>query len=131
MGHFANNRNRDYIIILSFSHRRPNHRERERESQVREKEKIEPSDFIMNLGKFASSSSLKSLQHGGQQIRTAYNGSRLPRTRVLYTVIRGPHVHKSSREQFEMRINRQYLELKAEPHELRKKLFWLKRFRLL
>nr|AKI85104.1 ribosomal protein S10 [Geranium maderense] len=51
----------------------------------------------------------------------------LPRTRSLYTVLRSPHVHKKSREQFETRVHRQLLFIKAEPHELQKKFFWLKR----
>nr|AKI85103.1 ribosomal protein S10 [California macrophylla] len=55
----------------------------------------------------------------------------LPRTRSLYTVLRSPHVHKKSREQFETRVHRQLLFIKAEPHELEKKFFWLQRQRII
>ncbi|KAK9706354.1 hypothetical protein RND81_07G118500 [Saponaria officinalis] len=55
----------------------------------------------------------------------------LPETRKLYTVLRSPHIDKKSREQFETRIQKQILDIKAERHELRHKLFWLKRHRLI
>ncbi|KAH9609614.1 hypothetical protein KSS87_014086 [Heliosperma pusillum] len=55
----------------------------------------------------------------------------LPMTKKLYTVLRSPHIDKKSREQFETRIHKQILEIKAERHELRQKLFWLKRHRLI
>ncbi|KAM7266509.1 hypothetical protein ACFE04_004406 [Oxalis oulophora] len=54
----------------------------------------------------------------------------IPDSRVLYTVLRSPHIDKKSREQFEMRIKKQFLFMKAKPHELEKKLFWLKRHRV-
>lgn len=54
----------------------------------------------------------------------------LPESRVLYTVLRSPHIDKKSREQFEMEIKKKYLVIKTEKHELRKKFFWLKRQRL-
>jgi small subunit ribosomal protein S10 len=54
----------------------------------------------------------------------------LPESRVLYTVLRSPHIDKKSREQFEMEIKKQFLIIKTETHELRKKLFWLKRQRI-
>nr|AAG32317.1 ribosomal protein S10 [Oxalis triangularis subsp. papilionacea] len=54
----------------------------------------------------------------------------MPDTRTLYTVLRSPHIDKKSREQFEMRIKKQFLFMKAKPHELEKKLFWLKRQRI-
>jgi len=52
----------------------------------------------------------------------------LPESRVLYTVLRSPHIDKKSREQFEMKIKK--LVIKTETHELRKKFFWLKRQRI-
>ncbi|CAL9025023.1 unnamed protein product, partial [Prunus brigantina] len=54
----------------------------------------------------------------------------LPESRVLYTVLRSPHIDKKSREQFEMEIKKQYLVIKTQPHELQKKFFWLKRQRI-
>nr|YP_010021251.1 ribosomal protein S10 [Malania oleifera]QOI73968.1 ribosomal protein S10 [Malania oleifera] len=51
----------------------------------------------------------------------------LPESRVLYTVLRSPHIDKKSREQFEMEIKNKFLVIKTETHELRKKFFWLKR----
>ena len=51
----------------------------------------------------------------------------LPESRVLYTVLRSPHIDKKSREQFEMEIQKKILVIKTETHELRKKLFRLKR----
>ncbi|KAJ6411115.1 hypothetical protein OIU84_007800 [Salix udensis] len=44
---------------------------------------------------------------------------RLPESRVLYTVLRSPHVDKKSREQFEMRMKKQLLVAKVQSHELR------------
>ncbi|RAL46880.1 hypothetical protein DM860_005159 [Cuscuta australis] len=55
----------------------------------------------------------------------------LPESRVLYTVLRSPHIDKKSREQFEMRIQKRVLDIKAERHELQHKLFWLKRHKML
>ncbi|XP_018465172.2 40S ribosomal protein S10, mitochondrial isoform X2 [Raphanus sativus] len=55
----------------------------------------------------------------------------MPDTRTLYTVLRSPHVDKKSREQFEMRFKKRFLVIKAQSHELNKKLFWLKRYRIL
>ncbi|KAF9667439.1 hypothetical protein SADUNF_Sadunf15G0023200 [Salix dunnii] len=55
---------------------------------------------------------------------------RLPESRVLYTVLRSPHVDKKSREQFEMRMKKQLLVAKVQSHELRNKYFWLKRQRI-
>ncbi|KAL3537698.1 hypothetical protein ACH5RR_001064 [Cinchona calisaya] len=54
----------------------------------------------------------------------------LPESRVLYTVLRSPHIDKKSREQFEMEIKKQFFVIKTETHELRKKLFRLKRRRI-
>lgn len=54
----------------------------------------------------------------------------LPTSRVLYTVIRSPHVHKSSREQFHMEIQKRFLIIETRAKELDKKYFWLKRMRL-
>nr|YP_010249830.1 ribosomal protein S10 [Osmanthus fragrans]QTT60961.1 ribosomal protein S10 [Osmanthus fragrans] len=54
----------------------------------------------------------------------------LPESRVLYTVLRSPHIDKKSREQFEMKIKKQFLVIKTETHELRKKFFRLKRRRI-
>nr|WEI34495.1 ribosomal protein S10 [Saururus chinensis] len=54
----------------------------------------------------------------------------LPESRVLYTVLRSPHIDKKSREQFEMEIKKQFLVIKTERHELRKKFFRLKRQRI-
>nr|AZB86962.1 ribosomal protein S10 [Haberlea rhodopensis] len=51
----------------------------------------------------------------------------LPKSRVLYTVLRSPHIDKKSREQFEMKIKKTFLVIKTETHELRKKFFRLKR----
>ena len=51
----------------------------------------------------------------------------LPESRLLYTVLRSPHIDKKSREQFEMKIKKEILVIKTERHELRKKFFWLKR----
>ncbi|KAL8525515.1 hypothetical protein ACS0TY_014945 [Phlomoides rotata] len=51
----------------------------------------------------------------------------LPESRVLYTVLRSPHIDKKSREQFEMKIKKQFVVIKTERHELRKKFFRLKR----
>nr|UJH19974.1 ribosomal protein S10 [Bupleurum chinense] len=51
----------------------------------------------------------------------------LPESRVLYTVLRSPHIDKKSREQFEMEIKKKFLVIKTERHELRKKFFRLKR----
>nr|YP_001661410.1 ribosomal protein S10 [Cycas taitungensis]QXE43869.1 ribosomal protein S10 [Cycas revoluta]BAF98412.1 ribosomal protein S10 [Cycas taitungensis] len=53
-----------------------------------------------------------------------------PEERVLYTVLRSPHIDKKSREQFEMEIHKQLLVTETETHESRKKLFRLKRQRL-
>ncbi|KAL0903046.1 hypothetical protein M5K25_028255 [Dendrobium thyrsiflorum] len=47
----------------------------------------------------------------------------LPESRVLYTVLRSPHIDKKSREQFEMEIKTKFLVIKTETHELRKKFF--------
>nr|YP_009414443.1 ribosomal protein S10 [Lagerstroemia indica]AQS99566.1 ribosomal protein S10 [Lagerstroemia indica] len=41
----------------------------------------------------------------------------LPESRVLYTVLRSPHIDKKSREQFEMEIKKQFLVIKTERHE--------------
>nr|USM75445.1 ribosomal protein S10 [Epigaea repens] len=51
----------------------------------------------------------------------------LPESRVLYTVLRSPHIDKKSREQLEMERKKKFLVIKTETHELRKKLFRLKR----
>nr|WMV02139.1 ribosomal protein S10 [Gastrodia peichatieniana]WNI02120.1 ribosomal protein S1 [Gastrodia menghaiensis] len=50
----------------------------------------------------------------------------LPESRVLYTVLRSPHIEKKSREQFEMEIKTKFIVIKTETHELRKKFFRLK-----
>jgi len=54
----------------------------------------------------------------------------LPESRVLYTVLRSPHIDKKSREQFSMKIKKLFLVIKTKTHELRKKFFWLKRQRI-
>ncbi|KAF8672462.1 hypothetical protein HU200_049675 [Digitaria exilis] len=54
----------------------------------------------------------------------------LPESRALYTVLRSPHIDKKSREQFSMHVKKQFVEQKAQIHELHKKLFWLKRLRV-
>ncbi|CAL4887486.1 unnamed protein product [Urochloa decumbens] len=54
----------------------------------------------------------------------------LPESRALFTVLRSPHIDKKSREQFSMHVKKQFVEQKAEMHELHKKLFWLKRLRI-
>nr|YP_010150803.1 ribosomal protein S10 [Citrus unshiu]YP_010150838.1 ribosomal protein S10 [Citrus maxima]QQV73139.1 ribosomal protein S10 [Citrus unshiu]QQV73175.1 ribosomal protein S10 [Citrus maxima]QQV73195.1 ribosomal protein S10 [Citrus maxima] len=41
----------------------------------------------------------------------------LPESRVLYTVLRSPHIDKKSREQFEMEIKKKFLVIKTERHE--------------
>ncbi|CAN4128425.1 unnamed protein product [Withania somnifera] len=46
---------------------------------------------------------------------------------LLYTVLRSPHIDKKSREQFFMKIKKEFLVIKTERHELRKKFFRLKR----
>ena len=51
----------------------------------------------------------------------------LPEKKVIYTVLRSPHVHKKSREQFETRVQTHVLDIEAKRNELRHKLFWLKR----
>ncbi|KAG5576433.1 hypothetical protein H5410_056567 [Solanum commersonii] len=50
----------------------------------------------------------------------------LPESRVLYIVLRSPHIDKKSREQFFMKIKKEFLVIKTERHELRKKFFRLK-----
>lgn len=35
----------------------------------------------------------------------------LPTERNVYTVLRGPHIHKDSREQFEMRIHKRLIDI--------------------
>nr|AGL75394.1 ribosomal protein S10 [Utricularia gibba] len=52
----------------------------------------------------------------------------LPSSRVNYTVLRSPHIDKKSREQFEMKMKREFWI--TETHELRKKFFRLKRQRI-
>ncbi|KAL2931457.1 Ribosomal protein S10 mitochondrial [Bienertia sinuspersici] len=54
----------------------------------------------------------------------------LPETKKIYTVLRSPHIDKKSREQFETRVQKHVLDIKAERHELQQKLFWLKRHRM-
>ncbi|KAJ1293673.1 hypothetical protein BS78_01G086900 [Paspalum vaginatum] len=54
----------------------------------------------------------------------------LPESRALYTVLRSPHIDKKSREQFSMHVKKQFVEQKAQTHELHKKFFWLKRLRI-
>ena len=44
-------------------------------------------------------------------------------TTKIRIVIRSPHIDKKSREQFEMEIKKQFLVIKTEKHELRKKSF--------
>nr|WPD96658.1 mitochondrial ribosomal protein S10 [Dystaenia ibukiensis] len=55
----------------------------------------------------------------------------LPTKRSLFTVLRSPHVHKKSREQFFLTTKKQHLVIQAERHELAKKYFWLKRHRIM
>ncbi|KMZ60272.1 putative Pentatricopeptide repeat-containing protein [Zostera marina] len=59
------------------------------------------------------------------------NRIKLPSTRSLITVLRSPHVHKKSREQYEIKVRREYIEIKCQPHELHKKYFWLMRSRII
>lgn len=59
------------------------------------------------------------------------NRVKLPSTRSLITVLRSPHVHKKSREQYEIKVRREYIEIKCQPHELQKKYFWLMRSRII
>lgn len=49
----------------------------------------------------------------------------LPKTRVLFTVLRSPHIDKKSREQFEMQIHKQLLVIKTETAKLRQNLLRL------
>jgi small subunit ribosomal protein S10 len=56
---------------------------------------------------------------------------KLPDSRKLFTVLRSPHIDKKSREQFEMKVKKQYMVMKVDPKDLEKKFFWLKRQRLL
>nr|YP_009755736.1 ribosomal protein S10 [Roya anglica]QIQ22975.1 ribosomal protein S10 [Roya anglica] len=51
---------------------------------------------------------------------------RLPKKKVLYTVLRSPHIDKKSREQFEMITYKQLQIIKTGEKNLRKKLFNLK-----
>ena len=37
----------------------------------------------------------------------------LPKSRVLYTVLRSPHIDNKSREQFEMEIKKKYMVIKS------------------
>lgn len=55
----------------------------------------------------------------------------LPDTRVLYTVLRSPHIDKKSREQFHMITKKQLLIINAKANQLQKRFFWLKRQRIL
>ncbi|RXH93058.1 hypothetical protein DVH24_013634 [Malus domestica] len=48
------------------------------------------------------------------------NSSELPKSRVLCSLFRSPHVDKKSRKQFEMSINKQFLVLKTKTQELQK-----------
>nr|WOH22580.1 ribosomal protein S10 [Gastrodia javanica] len=48
-----------------------------------------------------------------------------PESRVLYTVLRSPHIDKKSREQFEMKIKTKLIVIKTETHELRNQFFRL------
>lgn len=56
---------------------------------------------------------------------------RLPDTRVLYTVLRSPHIDKKSREQFHMITKKQLLIIHTKANQLQKRFFWLKRQRIL
>jgi len=51
----------------------------------------------------------------------------LPESRVLYNVLRSPHIDKKSIEQFEMEIKKKYMVIKIEKHELQKKFFRFQR----
>nr|YP_010736398.1 ribosomal protein S10 [Zygnema circumcarinatum]QKQ14727.1 ribosomal protein S10 [Zygnema circumcarinatum]WEL36371.1 ribosomal protein S10 [Zygnema circumcarinatum] len=51
---------------------------------------------------------------------------RLPKTRALFTVLRSPHIDKKSREQFEIKIHKQFIVMKTETMQLRQKLLRLK-----
>ncbi|XP_078446952.1 ribosomal protein S10 [Wolffia australiana] len=55
----------------------------------------------------------------------------LPRSIVKFCVNRSPHIDKKSREQFEMRISKLYMVVKTRSEDLQRKLFWLKRQRIL
>nr|YP_009381443.1 ribosomal protein S10 [Utricularia reniformis]ART31256.1 ribosomal protein S10 [Utricularia reniformis] len=47
----------------------------------------------------------------------------LPSSRVNYTVLRSPHIDQKSREQFEMKMKREFFVIKTETHELRKNVY--------
>ncbi|XP_057821468.2 small ribosomal subunit protein uS10m isoform X2 [Cryptomeria japonica] len=57
----------------------------------------------------------------------SYRKVGLPRRRVLYTVLRSPHIDKKSREQFETRVHKQLLEKDVDVNEMAKMFFWFKR----
>ncbi|CAL5396641.1 unnamed protein product [Camellia sinensis] len=54
----------------------------------------------------------------------------LPKSRVLYTVLRSPHIDKKSREQFCMITKKELRIIKRDRSELSKMMFWLKRQRI-
>ncbi len=49
----------------------------------------------------------------------------LPTKRTLFSVIRSPHVHKKSQEQFELKIHKRLLEIVNPPQETIDKLLRL------
>lgn len=47
---------------------------------------------------------------------------RLPKKRILYTVLRSPHIDKKSREQFEMKIHKKCFVINTETKRIRSAL---------
>lgn len=50
----------------------------------------------------------------------------LPKKQSTYTVLRSPHIDKKSRDQFELRTNKQLIIISTEIKRIREKLFHLK-----
>ena len=50
----------------------------------------------------------------------------LPKTESNYTILRSPHIDKKSRDQFELKIQKQLIIVKTEINQMREKLFNLK-----
>ena len=50
----------------------------------------------------------------------------LPKKQSNYTVLRSPHIDKKSRDQFELRTNKQLIIISTEIKQIREKLFHLK-----
>ncbi|PSS19325.1 Ribosomal protein [Actinidia chinensis var. chinensis] len=91
------------------------------------------------LSKFSIGSRYLSSQSGAES-RNIYKGFHLPpsarkvglpKSRVLYTVLRSPHIDKKSREQFALETKKELVVIKTEIDQLRKMSFWLKRLRII